>query len=261
MKFLCANCGKRFDVELCGEMCPYCGRVNTMSGQSPAPAAQAMYEEIDNDRYSMPEYSENFTWQRERIRWRVVLIPAAIALAMFVALAVLVGISVWQDTQKPQPQLTDTQPLPITTTMQMQNEAFAYGTHGRKVTVGTAQVIDDCPWVQDGTVFVRVWLQVGKATEAEYRTDVNFYLSINDEYYQQASSYRLTDGGIVEEVELLDAYSMYTSGMDEGWVYFVVPQGAASLTLWIETLSINSDTYAAESSEMIGIELTLEGIE
>lgn len=259
MKILCTNCGQRFDVELCGEICPYCGRKMTFDKEAYEEAKWA--EMQGDDEYTLPEYDLDYVWQRPKSSWRTALIPLMVAAVLVVVIIVEASIGIYQDNHRPAGTVVQTDPLPISILAQQQHQPFAYGNQNREVTVGTAELITDSELVQRGAMLVRVFISVGKAAESEYNTDATFYLQSGDDYYAQAYEHRLIENKVAQELELLDGYALYYRSMDEGWAYFVVPEGDAPLTLWIETLQINRDTYDAESSQMIAIELTVEGAE
>ena len=138
-----------------------------------------------------------------------------------------------------------------------QNEAFGFGPAGRQVLVGEAQRLGDLRGTEEGAEVVRVWCEVDK--DQNYRSDwaSDTFLQADDVYYPAIQTYDLEQFYPELAAEALDPYALQSASMDEGWLYFLVPQGAAEHTLWLQCQTLDRD-YDVSEVAMTGIALTVE---
>lgn len=256
MKILCNNCGQRFDSILCGNICPHCGRHNELPDQpqgqdagQPQPMAPQPAPESNVPVRVVPlQPGKGRGWL-----WAGLLCVVLVFVLMgeFIYFSVK---SVRDQNALQKEEIT----IPITShTMATQYEPFEFGTYNRSVTVGTAERFDGARGVDPDAMFVRVWLDVGKQSSYTSGQNIETYLEVDGSYYSALYSGSLARVYPELEEDVLVIDDLVSRHMNEGWLYFVAPKDASTVTLWLQTQHLNDD-YNASSIEMLGVTISLE---
>lgn len=122
--------------------------------------------------------------------------------------------------------------------------------------MGEAQRLGGIRGTEEGAEVVRVWCEVDK--EQDYRSDwaADAFLQAGDIYYPAIQTYDLEKFYPELAAEALDPYAFQSASMDEGWLYFLVPEGAAGHTLWLQCQTLDR-SYDISETAMTGIALTV----
>ena len=249
MKILCSNCGLRYDPAVNNGICPQCGRYNEPPPEAFAPQAE---EEAGPRCDADPELWAPPAPARRRVS-RAALALFILFLAVFAVECAVFPLAT-RAAKAGQAQAAYVPQAPVTSAAQ--NEAFAFGPAGRQVLVGQAQRLGSIRGTEEGTEVVRVWCEVDK--EQDYRSDwaADTFLQAGDIYYPAIQTYDLEQFYPELAAEALDPYAFQSVSMDEGWLYFLVPEGAAGHTLWLQCQTLDRD-YNISEAAMTGIDLTV----
>ena len=249
MKILCSNCGLRYDPAVNNGICPHCGRYNEAPPEAFAPQAE---EEAEPRCDADPELWAPPAPARRRVS-RAALALFILFLAVFAVECAVFPLAT-RAAKAGQAQAAYVPQAPVTSAAQ--NEAFAFGPAGRQVLVGQAQRLGSIRGTEEGAEVVRVWCEVDK--EQDYRSDwaADTFLQAGDIYYPAIQTYDLEQFYPELAAEALDPYALQSTSMDEGWLYFLVPQGAAEHTLWLQCQTLDRD-YNISEAAMTGIDLTV----
>lgn len=250
MNILCSNCGLRYDPAVNNGICPHCGRYNdTPEGVPPAAGPQAFEE--------LPAEPEELWAPPAPLRRRAS--PLALALLGVFALAFVVECVAFplvsRGSRAVQAQAAY---VPAAAeTLEAQNEPFAFGPAGRQVTVGAAQRLPGLRGVEEGAEAVRVWCETKKMDGYQSAWATDLFLQAGEVYYPAVQLYDLESFYPELAGEAMDPYDLQGSAMSEGWLYFVVPQGAGTYTLWLQSQTLDR-SYDVSEVAMTGIPLTVE---
>ena len=249
MKILCSNCGLRYDPAVNNGICPHCGRYN----EAPPEAFVPQTEEEEE-----PQYDEDpELWAPPAPVRRRVSRPALVLLILFLAVFAVECAVFPLATRAAKAGQAQAAYVPqALVTSAAQNEAFAFGPAGRQVLVGQAQRLGSIRGTEEGAEVLRVWCEVYK--EQDYRSDwaADTFLQAGDIYYPAIQTYDLEQFYPELAAEALDPYAFQSVSMDEGWLYFLVPEGAAGHTLWLQCQTLDRD-YNISEAAMTGIDLTV----
>ncbi len=247
MKILCSNCGLRYDPAVNNGICPHCGRYNEALPEAFAPEQAAPQPALEEEELWAPPAPVR------RRTSRVPLVLLLLFLAVFAAECVLFPL-VTRAAKAGQAQAAYVPQALVTSAAQ--NEAFAFGPAGRQVLVGQAQRLGSIRGTEEGAEVLRVWCEVDK--EQDYRSDwaADTFLQAGDIYYPAIQTYDLEQFYPELAAEALDPYALKSTSMDEGWLYFLVPEGAAGHTLWLQCQTLDRD-YNISEAAMTGIDLTV----
>ena len=247
MKILCSNCGLRYDPAASEGVCPYCGRYNEAPPEAYVPEAAQPAPEEEEVLWTPPAPARRRTS-------RTALVLFLLFLAVFGAECVIFPL-VTGAAKAGQSKASYVPAAAVTSAAQ--NEAFGFGPAGRQVLVGAAEILGEVRGVEQGSELVRVWCEVDK--EQDYRSDwaSDAYLQAGDVWYPAVQTYDLEQFYPELAAEALDPYALQGYSMDEGWLYFLIPQGAGECTLWLQCQSLDRD-YDISEVAMTGIALTVE---
>lgn len=247
MNILCSNCGLRYDPAVNNGICPHCGRYNEAPPEAAAQAAEQAAQPVLEEELWVPPAPA-----RRRVS-RAALALLILFLAVFAVECVLFPL-VNRAAKTGQAQAAYVPEAALTTAAQ--NEAFAFGPAGRQVLVGEAQRLGSIRGTEEGAEVVRVWCEVDK--EQDYRSDwaSNAFLQAGDIYYPTIQIYSLEQFYPELAAEALDAYAFQSASMDEGWLYFLVPEGETEHTLWLQCQTLDR-SYDISETAMTGIALTV----
>lgn len=249
MKILCSNCGLRYDPAVNNGICPHCGRYNEAPPEAFVPQAE---EEAE------PQYDEDpELWAPPAPVRRRVSRPALVLFILFLAVFAVECVAFPLVTRATKAGQAQAAYVPeAATESAAQNEAFAFGPAGRQVLVGEAQRLGSIRGTEEGAEVVRVWCEVDK--EQDYRSDwaADAFLQAGDIYYPAIQTYDLEQFYPELAAEALDPYAFQSASMDEGWLYFLVPEGAAGHTLWLQCQTLDR-SYDISETAMTGIALTV----
>lgn len=247
MKILCSNCGLRYDPAVNNGICPHCGRYN----EAPPEAFARMEEQAEQP---LPEEE---LWAppappRRRVS-RAALALFILFLAVFAAECVLFPL-VTGAAKAGQARAAYVPEAALASAAQ--NEAFAFGPTGRQVLVGQAQRLGNIRGAEAGAEVVRIWCEVDK--EQDYRSDwaSDTFLQAGDIYYPAIQIYDLEQFYPELAAEALDPYAFQSASMDEGWLYFLVPENAGDCTLWLQCQTLDR-SYDISEVAMTGVALTV----
>ena len=247
MKILCSNCGLRYDPAVNNGICPHCGRYNEALPEAFAPEQAAPQPALEEEELWAPPAPVR------RPTSRVPRVPLLLFLAVFAAECVLFPLAT-RAAKAGQAQAAYVPQALVTSAAQ--NEVFAFGPAGRQVLVGQAQRLGSIRGTEEGAEVLRVWCEVDK--EQDYRSDwaADTFLQAGDIYYPAIQTYDLEQFYPELAAEALDPYAFQSVSMDEGWLYFLVPEGAAGHTLWLQCQTLDRD-YNISEAAMTGIDLTV----
>lgn len=247
MKILCSNCGLRYDPAASEGVCPYCGRYNEAPPEAYAPEAAQPAPEEEEVLWTPPAPARRRTSRTALVLFLLFLAVFGVECVIFPLVTGAAKAGQSKASYVPAAAVTSAD----------QNEAFGFGPAGRQVLVGAAETLGEVRGVEQGSELVRVWCEVDK--EQDYRSDwaSDAYLQAGDVWYPAVQTYDLEQFYPELAAEALDPYALQGSSMDEGWLYFLIPQGAGECTLWLQCQSLDRD-YDISEVAMTGIALTVE---
>lgn len=248
MNILCSNCGLRYDPAVNHGVCPHCGRYNEAPPEAFAQAAEPA---------AQPALEEEELWAPPAPVRRRVSRPALVLFILFAAVFAVECVLFPLAARTTKTGLAQATYVPeAVVTEAAQGEEFAFGPAERQVLVGEAQRLGNIRGTEEGAEVVRVWCEVDK--EQDYRSDwaSDAFLQAGDIYYPTIQTYDLEQFYPELAAEALDPYAFQSVSMDEGWLYFLVPEGAAGHTLWLQCQTLDRD-YDISETAMTGVALTV----
>lgn len=133
------------------------------------------------------------------------------------------------------------------------DESFAFGPRQRAVKVsGQGQELEEAEGVPADKKLVRAAVSLGAMNQDAWDCAGAFYLQCDGVYYASVSGYQLEQDHPEWAMRALDDYALCERGMEEGWVYFLVPDTVQEATVWLHWLEKDTD-YHTESVEAAGV--------
>ena len=137
--------------------------------------------------------------------------------------------------------------------MYQADESFSFGPYQRAVKVsGQGEDLGPITGIAQGEKIVRAAVSLGAMNQAAWDCDGAFYLQSGGVYYPNLGGYELEQEHPEWAMRALNGYELCGTGMEEGWVYFLVPESVSEGTLWLHWLEKNED-YNTESVQAAGV--------
>lgn len=137
--------------------------------------------------------------------------------------------------------------------MHQADESFAFGPYQRAVKVsGQGEDLGPITGIAQGEKIVRAAVSLGAMNQAAWDCDGAFYLQCDGVYYRNLGGYELEEEHPEWAMRALEGFELCGPGMEEGWVYFLVPESVSEGTLWLHWLEKNDD-YDTESVQTAGV--------
>lgn len=248
MNILCSNCGLRYDPAANNGICPHCGRYNDTPPDAGQTAGQAAPPDpVPEELWAPPAPP------RRRVS-RAALVLLALFVLVFAGECVLFPLAS-RGTRAAQARAAYVPDAAETSAAQ--NEPFAFGPGERQVTVGAAQRLAGLRGVEEGAEAVRVWCETKKMQDFHSAWNTDVFLQADGVYYPAVQLYDLESFYPELAAGALDPYELQSTAMSEGWLYFVVPEGAGGHTLWLQSQTLDRD-YDISEVTMTGIPLAVE---
>lgn len=133
------------------------------------------------------------------------------------------------------------------------DESFSFGPLQRTLKVsGQGENMGRINGVAEDEKIVRVALSMGAVNDVVWDCSGAFYLQCGGTYYPNLGGYRLEEEHPEWAMRALNGYELCESGMEEGWVYFLVPESVEEGTFWMHWLKKDED-YNNESVQAAGV--------
>lgn len=138
-------------------------------------------------------------------------------------------------------------------TMQQADESFAFGPQQRAMKVsGQGENMGAFNGAAKDEKLVRVALSIGAMNDPAWDCSGAFYLQSNGVYYRNLGGYNLEEEHPEWAMRALNGYELCEVGMEEGWVYFLVPQSVNEGTFWMHWLEKDED-YHNQAVQAAGV--------
>ena len=138
-------------------------------------------------------------------------------------------------------------------TMQEADQRFTFGPGQRELSVsGRGEDLGRIPQTAADEKLVRVALTIGAMENHTWDWDGAFYLQIDRVYYQNLDGYDLEQTHPEWAMRALNGYELCDTGMEEGWVYFLVPESAQEGVFWMHWLQ-KDENYNNQAVEAAGV--------
>lgn len=133
------------------------------------------------------------------------------------------------------------------------DESFSFGTLQRAMKVsGQGEDMGRITGAAQDEKIVRVALSMGAVNDTVWDCSGAFYLQCGGTYYPNLGGYQLEQEHPEWAMWALNGYELCESGMEEGWVYFLVPESVSEGTFWMHWLEKDED-YNNESVQAAGV--------
>ena len=133
------------------------------------------------------------------------------------------------------------------------DENFSFGPQQRTLKVGSqGEDLGRITGVAENEKIVRVALSMGAVNDPMWNCSGAFYLQCGGIYYPNMGEYLLEQEHPEWAMRALNGYELCEIGMEEGWVYFLVPESVSEGTFWIHWLQKDED-YNNESVQAAGV--------
>lgn len=129
-------------------------------------------------------------------------------------------------------------------TMQQADESFSFGPQQRMLNVsGQGEDLGVFRGAAQDEKLVRVAVRIGAMNEPAWDCNGAFYLQSDGVYYRNLGGYNLEEEHPEWAMRALNGYELCETGMEEGWVYFLVPQSVNEGTFWMHWLEKDEDYH------------------
>lgn len=133
------------------------------------------------------------------------------------------------------------------------DESFSFGPLQRAMKVsGQGEDMGRITGAAQDEKIVRVALSMGAVNDTVWDCSGAFYLQCGGTYYPNLGGYQLEQEHPEWAMRALNGYELCESGMEEGWVYFLVPESVSESTFWMHWLEKDED-YNNESVQAAGV--------
>ena len=182
------------------------------------------------------------------------LVPLAICAILLVVLLVE-GAFIWMKSTRIQWRNAVYVPS-ATQTICPADENFSFGPQQRTLKVGSqGEDLGRITGVAENEKIVRVALSMGATNDVAWDWNGAFYLQCDGIYYPSLRDHQLEQEQPEWAMRALDGYELCDKGMEEGWVYFVVPQSVSEGTFWMHWMKMD-DNHRNESVQAAGVSVS-----
>ena len=256
MRIVCSNCGLRYDPGLQNGVCPYCG-----CRSDPKQAAAPGSEQSGPGPMQQPAENGPADSAPPRARKKTGLLPATLCALFWLALMVETKVFPTMIRSARQQALQDNFVPPAAVRYESQNAPFAFGPHQRQLTIGGAQTLPGMQGVEPGAVMVRVWCTAKEMQDSDLFWATDAFLQADGAFYpaESGSAYDRSAGQFVQRPlpDIADPNDLWQGSKVEGWLYFVVPEGAETVTLWLQS-GLKGLHLTTKQVEMTGVALIVQ---
>lgn len=138
-------------------------------------------------------------------------------------------------------------------TMQPADESFSFGPQQRAIKVsGQGEDLGGFNGAAQDEKLVRVAVSIGAMNDPVWDCNGAFYLQSDGVYYRNLSGYNLEEEHPEWAMRALNGYELCETGMEEGWVYFLVPQSVNEGTFWMHWLE-KDENYHNQAVQAAGV--------